>query len=146
MTEATFAPHPNGLTSEKIQRRHRERLAIVYIRQSTVQQVEEEAKALYIAALENPDLNRSPEMAAQCYKNLGTSFERLGKEDIAAEHYLEALRLSPSLPEAHNALAHYHHRNGRWQEATVGDTYGCRSHRPDGGKALSGATRGTLFP
>ena len=54
---------------------------------------EEEAKALYIAALENSDLNGSPEMAAQCYKNLGTSFERLGKEDIAAEHYHEALRL-----------------------------------------------------
>ncbi|MCA1334997.1 tetratricopeptide repeat protein [Pseudooceanicola marinus] len=78
---------------------------------------EQEAKASYIAALEDSDFSSSSEMAAQCYKNLGTSFERLGDEDIAAEHYLEALRLNPNLPEAHNALAHYHHRNGRYEEA-----------------------------
>ncbi|MEM9308829.1 MAG: tetratricopeptide repeat protein [Pseudomonadota bacterium] len=78
---------------------------------------EEEAKTSYIAALEDSDFSSSSEMAAQCYKNLGTSFERLGEEDIAAEHYVEALRLNPNLPEAHNALAHYHHRNGRYEEA-----------------------------
>ncbi|SPJ25375.1 tetratricopeptide repeat protein [Palleronia abyssalis] len=78
---------------------------------------EQEAKASYIAALEDSDFSSSSEMAAQCYKNLGTSFERLGDEGIAAEHYLEALRLNPNLPEAHNALAHYHHRNGRYEEA-----------------------------
>jgi tetratricopeptide (TPR) repeat protein len=78
---------------------------------------EDEAKTLYMAALDDPDFAGTPEMAAQCYKNLGTSFERLGQEDIAAEHYREALRLSPNLPEAHNALAHYHHRNGRYEEA-----------------------------
>ncbi len=81
---------------------------------------EEEAKDLFIAALEDPDFSETPEMAAQCYKNLGTSLERLGKVDVAAEHYLEALRLSPNLPEAHNALAHYHHRNGRYDEALQG--------------------------
>lgn len=78
---------------------------------------EEEAKTLYMAALNDPDFVGTPEMAAQCYKNLGTSFERLGQEDTAAEHYREALRLSPNLPEAHSALAHYHHRNGRYEEA-----------------------------
>lgn len=78
---------------------------------------EQEAKTSYIAALEDTDFISSSEMAAQCYKNLGTSFERLGEEDIAAEHYLEALRLNSNLPEAHNALAHYHHRNGRYEEA-----------------------------
>lgn len=78
---------------------------------------EEEAKTLYMAALDDPDFAGTPEMAAQCYKNLGTSFERLGQEDIAAEHYREALQLSPNLPEAHNALAHYYHRNGRYEEA-----------------------------
>lgn len=78
---------------------------------------EEEAKALYMAALDDPDFAGSPELAAQCYKNLGTSFERLGQEEVAAKHYREALRLSPDLPEAHNALAHYHHRNGRYEEA-----------------------------
>ncbi len=77
----------------------------------------EEAKPLYMAALDDPDFAGTPEVAAQCHKNLGTSFERLGQEDIAAEHYREALRLSANLPEAHNALAHYHHRNGRYEEA-----------------------------
>ena len=40
MTDGDFMPRPLGGLSEKIFRRHRERLAIVYIRQSTVQQVE----------------------------------------------------------------------------------------------------------
>ena len=78
---------------------------------------EDEAKTLYLAALNDHDFGKDPNMAAQCFKNLGTSFERLGQEDIAAEHYHQALRLSPNLPEANNALAHYHHRNGRYEEA-----------------------------
>ena len=40
MTDGDLAPRSPGGLSEKIFRRHRERLAIVYIRQSTVQQVE----------------------------------------------------------------------------------------------------------
>src|SRR5580698_8934967 len=40
MTEPDLMPRPLCGLSEKISRRHRERLAIVYIRQSTVQQVE----------------------------------------------------------------------------------------------------------
>jgi len=40
MTDGDLTPPPPGGLSEKIFRRHRERLAIVYIRQSTVQQVE----------------------------------------------------------------------------------------------------------
>jgi hypothetical protein len=40
MTEQDLMPRPLGGLSEKIFRRHRERLAIVSIRQSTVQQVE----------------------------------------------------------------------------------------------------------
>jgi Resolvase, N terminal domain len=40
MTDGDLPPRPPGGLSEKIFRRHRERLAIVYIRQSTVQQVE----------------------------------------------------------------------------------------------------------
>src|ERR1700709_550834 len=43
MTEPDLMPRPlgeRGGLSEKISRRHRERLAIVYIRQSTIQQVE----------------------------------------------------------------------------------------------------------
>jgi excisionase family DNA binding protein len=40
MTDRDLIPRPPGGLSEKIFRRHRERLAIVYIRQSTVQQIE----------------------------------------------------------------------------------------------------------
>jgi len=40
MSDGATAPHQGGLMSEKIHRRHRERTAIVYIRQSTPQQVE----------------------------------------------------------------------------------------------------------
>lgn len=78
---------------------------------------EQDAKNSYIAALEDIDFSGSLDMAAQCHKNLGTSFERLGEEDVACEHYLEALRLHPTLPEALNALAHFHLRNGRYEEA-----------------------------
>ena len=78
---------------------------------------EKEAKTMYSAALDNPDFSGAPEWAAQCHKNLGTSLERLGNEDVAVKHYLEALRLNPSLPEAHAALAHYYYRNGQYEEA-----------------------------
>ena len=40
MTDADLVQRRNGLVSDKILRRHQERLAIVYVRQSTVQQVE----------------------------------------------------------------------------------------------------------
>jgi hypothetical protein len=40
MTDGDLMSRQSGGLSEKIFRRHRERLAIVYIRQSTVQQVE----------------------------------------------------------------------------------------------------------
>jgi hypothetical protein len=40
MTDGDLLPWPPGGLSEKIFRRHREHLAIVYIRQSAVQQVE----------------------------------------------------------------------------------------------------------
>src|SRR4051794_11079882 len=40
MTDGDLLPRAPAGVSEKIQRRHRERLAIVYIRQSTVQQIE----------------------------------------------------------------------------------------------------------
>src|SRR6195952_5483275 len=39
MTDGDLSPRPPGSLSEKIFRRHRERLAIVYTRQSTVQQI-----------------------------------------------------------------------------------------------------------
>ena len=40
MTDGDLVPRRSGIMPEKIHRQHRERLAIVYIRQSTPQQVE----------------------------------------------------------------------------------------------------------
>ena len=54
MTDGDLTPRPPGGLSEKIFRRHRERLAIVYIRQSTVQQVErhQESTRLHYALVD----------------------------------------------------------------------------------------------
>ena len=53
MTDEDLTPRPPGGLSEKIFRRHRERLAIVYIRQSTVQQeVQERLSLVFVTFLE----------------------------------------------------------------------------------------------
>lgn len=78
---------------------------------------EEDAKAAYEAALADPAFANSPDLASQGHKNVGTSFERLGDEKRAVEHYREALRLNPQLPEAHNALALFYVRQGEWKHA-----------------------------
>ena len=78
---------------------------------------EEDAKAAYEAALADPGFADRPDLASQGHKNLGTSFERLGDEKRAVEHYGEALRLKPHLPEAHNALAQFYVRQGEWKDA-----------------------------
>ncbi|MFA6966501.1 tetratricopeptide repeat protein [Bosea sp. (in: a-proteobacteria)] len=78
---------------------------------------EEDAKAAYEAALADPAFADTPDLASQGHKNLGTSFERIGDEKRAVEHYREALRLNPHLPEAHNALAQFYVRQGEWKDA-----------------------------
>ena len=78
---------------------------------------EEDAKAAYEAAFADPAFAGAPDLASQGHKNLGTSFERLGDEKRAVEHYREALRLNRHLPEAHNALAQFYVRRGEWKDA-----------------------------
>lgn len=78
---------------------------------------DDQAKAAYEAALADADTMAVPDLAAQTFKNLGTTLERLGDEDGAVAHYQEALRLSPDLPEAHSALGEHYHRTGRYNEA-----------------------------
>jgi len=80
---------------------------------------EDDAKVAYESALADPAFARRPDLAAQGHKNLGTSLERLGDEKGAVEHYREALRLNPRLPEAHNALAHHYVRQGEWKDALM---------------------------
>lgn len=77
------------------------------------------AKEAYLRALGDPALPHMPNLAAQLLKNLGTSFERLGDEASAVEHYREALRLMPDLPEAHAAMGHHHLRGERYAEAVA---------------------------
>jgi tetratricopeptide (TPR) repeat protein len=78
---------------------------------------EQQAKESYEAAVVARDFMNVPALAAQTFKNLGSSLERLGDHARAAEYYNEALRLSPDLPEAHNALGNHYHRLGRYEDA-----------------------------
>src|SRR3546814_1298013 len=63
----------------------------------------EDAKAAYEAALADPAFANTSNLASQGHKNLGTSFERLGDEGQAVEHYREALRLNPHRSEEHTS-------------------------------------------
>ena len=78
---------------------------------------EEDARVAYEEALADPAFANTPDLASQGYKNLGTSFERLGDAKQAVEHYREALRLNRHLPEAHYALAQFYLRQGEWKNA-----------------------------
>jgi len=65
---------------------------------------EDEAKTLYLAAL-TIRFRKDQKGRSACFKNLATSFERLGQEDIAAAALSPSSGMSPKLPEANNALA-----------------------------------------
>lgn len=78
---------------------------------------EQEAKRSFEAALADPALAASPELAAQVHKNLGSSYALLGEHERAVDHYHEALRLNPDLAEAHNALGTHYIRLGKYEDA-----------------------------
>lgn len=56
-------------------------------------------------------------LTAQCLKNLGTSLEKLGSAEEAAECYRQSLSVDPALAEAHFALGRFHHQKGDYSEA-----------------------------
>lgn len=67
----------------------------------------QEASDLYqraLGQLRDPQAHR---IAAQCYKNLGAAFEKLGRIDDAGKCYEESLEVDPELCEARFALALY---------------------------------------
>lgn len=78
---------------------------------------EQEAKRAFEAALADPALAASTELAAQIHKNLGSSHALLGDHEQAMDHYHEALRLDPDLAEAHNALGTHYVRLGKYEDA-----------------------------
>lgn len=78
---------------------------------------EQEAKRAFEAALADPALADSLELAAQVHKNLGSSCSLLGDHEQAADQYREALRLNPDLAEAHNSLGTHYARLGKYEDA-----------------------------
>jgi len=78
---------------------------------------EQEAKRAFEAALADPALAASPELAAQVHKNLGSSYALLGDHDQAVDHYREALQLNPDLAEAHNVVGIHYVRLGMYEDA-----------------------------
>ncbi|KVT95543.1 hypothetical protein WK59_28820 [Burkholderia ubonensis] len=78
---------------------------------------ERDAKRAFEAALADPALAAAPELAAQIHKNLGSSYALLGDQDLAVDHYRDALRLNPELAEAHTALGTHFVRLGRYEDA-----------------------------
>jgi DNA invertase Pin-like site-specific DNA recombinase len=92
MTNGDLMPRPPGGLSEKILRQHRDRLAIVYIRQSTVQQVErhQESTRLQYALVERAfDLGWARASIVVVDDDLGRSGAtvegRLGFQRLVAE-------------------------------------------------------------
>lgn len=57
------------------------------------------------------------DLRAQICKNYGSSLEQLGNISQAIEQYRRALKLDPTLPEAHLALGIHAIRNGEYTEA-----------------------------
>lgn len=78
---------------------------------------EQEAKRAFEAALADPTLAASQQLAARVHKNLGSSYALLGDHEQAIDQYREALRLDPDLAEAHNALGIHYLRLGKYEDA-----------------------------
>lgn len=71
----------------------------------------------YEAGITSLGEDKDQDLLAQCYKNAGSSYERLGKSDKALSYYQESLRFDPHLPEAHFALGNHYHRVGEYEQA-----------------------------
>ena len=78
---------------------------------------EAEAADAYEAAVEKLRAEDSKPLLAQCYKNLGSSYEKLGDQEKAAAFFNEALFHNDQLPEAHHALALHCLRKGEYGKA-----------------------------
>ncbi|CAI2029409.1 TPR repeat-containing protein yrrB [Serratia fonticola] len=78
---------------------------------------EEEAAKSYEIALEYLTGDNDIFLLAECCKNLGSSYEKLGDGEKAVEFYRKALCHNSQLPEAHYALGLHCHRKGEYKEA-----------------------------
>lgn len=78
---------------------------------------DQEAIEHYSLALFDLEQNGKSQEIAACYKNLGSSFSKLGYNTEAEEMYRRALSQDSHLPEAHFALALCYVEAGRFEEA-----------------------------
>ncbi|ABR91499.1 TPR-domain containing protein [Janthinobacterium sp. Marseille] len=78
---------------------------------------EVEAVKAYELALQHLPGDSGNTPLAECYKNLGSSYEKLGNGERATECFREALRHNPLLAEAHFALGLDCHRTGKYEKA-----------------------------
>ena len=83
-----------------------------------INRYEKAAEAYHLAldALAEPG---SAKIIAQCYKNLGSTMEKLNKPDKACQYYKRALKFDAKLAEAHFALARWNRRNGNFKTAVI---------------------------
>ncbi|PPJ45405.1 tetratricopeptide repeat protein [Rhizobium sp. KAs_5_22] len=78
---------------------------------------EEAAISSYVKALGHLDTVDDRELVAQCLKNMGSSYFKLGERDKAARHFEDALKLAPTLAEAHHALGVHYVQQGIYEKA-----------------------------
>lgn len=107
---------------------------------------EREAAKAYETALESlmPEDNAS--LLAQCYKNLGSSYEKLGDRQRASDFFRKALTYDNQLPEAHYALGLYHLSNEEYAEALWHfDQTIFPGHSPEKRSSVSGWRLNALF-
>lgn len=74
-----------------------------------------EAIQEYKTALEH--IIEAEKLAAQCYKNMGSSYSKLGNENEAYECYNKELELEQNLSEANLASGVIHNRRGNYELA-----------------------------
>ena len=78
---------------------------------------EMEAVKAYETALKLLTVEGAARPLAECYKNLGSSYKKMGDGEKAAEFFREALRHNPQLPEAHQAIGLHYLERGEYGEA-----------------------------
>lgn len=76
----------------------------------------DDAKRHYLDAIRKAD-GKNPNLAAQCWKNLGSEIEQEGDQAEADRCYEKALVLAPQLMEAHMALGMSFYNSGELQSA-----------------------------
>lgn len=76
-----------------------------------------EAIAEYEQALAIEPCSEDRDLRARIFKNMGSSYHKIGDNERAVQNYHLALELEPQLPEAHHALGCLYYHTGEFQKA-----------------------------